>query len=67
MSSKKAGLKKQFLQLEARALRAQMNPHFIFNCMNSIKQLIQQKEEDKAITYLTAFSKTYAGRSSKFR
>ncbi|HEX5152299.1 MAG TPA: histidine kinase [Parafilimonas sp.] len=50
-------IKKTILQLEARALRAQMNPHFIFNCMNSIKQLIQQKDEDKAIAYLTAFSK----------
>jgi LytS/YehU family sensor histidine kinase len=53
----KSRIKKTILQLEARALRVQMNPHFIFNCMNSIKQLIQQKEEDKAITYLTAFSK----------
>jgi len=48
---------KELLELEAIALRAQMNPHFIFNCMNSIKALIQQKEEDKAITYLTTFSK----------
>jgi tetratricopeptide (TPR) repeat protein len=48
---------KELLELEAQALRAQMNPHFIFNCMNSIKALIQQKEEDKAITYLTTFSK----------
>jgi sensor histidine kinase YesM len=53
----KSRIKKTILQLEARALRAQMNPHFIFNCMNSIKQLIQQKDEDKAIAYLTAFSK----------
>jgi len=53
----KSRIKKTILQLEAKALRAQMNPHFIFNCMNSIKQLIQQKEEDKAIAYLTAFSK----------
>ncbi len=44
-------------ELEAKALRAQMNPHFIFNCMNSIKSLMQQKEEDKAVTYLTTFSK----------
>ena len=48
---------KALLELEAKALRAQMNPHFIFNCMNSIKSLIQQKEEDKAINYLTTFSK----------
>jgi sensor histidine kinase YesM len=44
-------------ELEMKAIRAQMNTHFIFNCMNSIKTLIQQKEEDKAITYLTTFSK----------
>ena len=48
---------KELLELEAKALRAQMNPHFIFNCMNSIKSLIQQKDEDKAVTYLTTFSK----------
>jgi sensor histidine kinase YesM len=53
----KASHEKEILELEARALRAQMNPHFIFNCMNSIKSLIQRKEEDKAITYLTTFSK----------
>src|SRR6185369_4454367 len=43
--------------LEAKALRAQMNPHFIFNCMNSIKSLIQKNEHEKAINYLTTFSK----------
>ena len=48
---------KELLELEARALRAQMNPHFIFNCMNSIKALIQRSEEDKAIRYLATFSK----------
>lgn len=53
----KAKHEKQLLELEAKALRAQMNPHFIFNCMNSIKSLIQEGEEDKAITYLTTFSK----------
>ncbi len=54
---KKTEMEHQMLELEANALRAQMNPHFIFNCMNSIKSLIQQKEEDKAINYLTTFSK----------
>jgi sensor histidine kinase YesM len=48
---------KELLELEAKALRAQMNPHFIFNCMNSIKSLIQEHEEVKAINYLTTFSK----------
>jgi hypothetical protein len=53
----KAKHEKELLELEAKALRAQMNPHFIFNCMNSIKALVQKKEEDKAINYLTTFSK----------
>ena len=48
---------KVLLELEAKALRAQMNPHFIFNCMNSIKSLIQQHEEEKSVSYLTTFSK----------
>jgi LytS/YehU family sensor histidine kinase len=48
---------KELLELEARALRAQMNPHFIFNCMNSIKALIQNDQKEKSIDYLTTFSK----------
>jgi hypothetical protein len=48
---------KALLELEAKALRAQMNPHFIFNCMNSIKSLIQMGEQNKAVVYLTTFSK----------
>ena len=48
---------KEILQLEAKALRSQMNPHFIFNCMNSIKSLIQKNENEKATGYLTIFSK----------
>jgi ligand-binding sensor domain-containing protein len=43
------------MELEAMALRARMNPHFIFNCLNSIKALIQEKEDKKAIAYLTSF------------
>ncbi len=42
-------------ELHAMALRAQMNPHFIFNCLNSIKALIQEKQDTKAIKYLTTF------------
>jgi sensor histidine kinase YesM len=53
----KHAIEKTILQLETKALRAQMNPHFIFNCMNSIKSLIQKNEQDKTVNYLTAFSK----------
>jgi LytS/YehU family sensor histidine kinase len=48
---------KELLELEAKALRAQMNPHFIFNSLNSIKSLIQQNENVKSVSYLTTFSK----------
>ena len=52
-----ADIRIQMLELEAHALRAQMNPHFIFNCLNSIKSLIQQHDEVRSVTYLTTFSK----------
>ena len=48
---------KEMLELESKALRAQMNPHFIFNCLNSIKALMQEKQTDKGVIYLTTFSK----------
>ncbi len=48
---------KELMELEAKALRAQMNPHFIFNSLNSIKSLINKNESDKAAGYLTIFSK----------
>jgi len=48
---------KELLELEAKALRAQMNPHFIFNCMNSIKAMIQEGQKERSIEYLTVFSK----------
>jgi anti-sigma regulatory factor (Ser/Thr protein kinase) len=53
----KAAHEKQLLELEAKALRSQMNPHFIFNCLNSIKSLIQEDEKEKSVSYLTTFSK----------
>lgn len=53
----KAKIEKELLELEAKALRAQMNPHFIFNCLNSIKSLIQEDQKDKSVEYLTTFSK----------
>ena len=48
---------KALLELEAKALRAQMNPHFVFNCLNSIKALMQEQQTEKGVIYLTTFSK----------
>lgn len=47
---------KQLAKAETMALRSQMNPHFLFNSLNSIKYLIQSKQDQLAITYLTKFS-----------
>jgi ligand-binding sensor domain-containing protein/anti-sigma regulatory factor (Ser/Thr protein kinase) len=48
---------REVMELEAQALRAQMNPHFIFNCLNSIKLLINEDKKRQAVIYLTTFSK----------
>jgi ligand-binding sensor domain-containing protein/two-component sensor histidine kinase len=43
--------------LEMQSLRSQMNPHFIFNTLNSINSFIIQNHTDLASEYLTKFSK----------
>jgi len=48
---------KQLVELEMQALRAQMNPHFIFNSLNSINRFILQNNKAQASEYLTKFSK----------
>ena len=40
-----------------RALRAEMNPHFIFNCLSSINRYIVKSDTKTASGYLTKFSK----------
>ncbi len=44
-------------ELEMQALRAQMNPHFIFNCLSSINRFIIKNENKAASKYLTRFSR----------
>ena len=48
---------KKTTELEMQALRAQMNPHFIFNCLSSINKYILKNEPDTASDYLTRFSR----------
>ena len=52
----KSNFQKQFAALEQRALQAQMNPHFIFNCLNTIQQYILTNDKEKANQYLTGFA-----------
>ena len=44
-------------QAEINALRSQMNPHFIFNCMNTIDSYIFLSKTDEASEFLQKFSK----------
>lgn len=53
----KQNFNKQLNETEMRALRAQMNPHFIFNCLNSINRYIVKSDHKTASNYLTKFSK----------
>jgi tetratricopeptide (TPR) repeat protein len=53
----KAALHQQATELEMQALRAQMNPHFIFNSINSINRFILQNNKLQASEYLTKFSR----------
>lgn len=54
---KQSDLQRQAADLEMQALRAQMNPHFIFNCLSSINKFILKNESRTASDYLTRFSR----------
>ena len=48
---------KKISETEMKALRAQMNPHFIFNSLNSINKYILKNDHTNASRYLTRFAK----------
>jgi ligand-binding sensor domain-containing protein len=54
---KERNLQEKMAELQQQALRAQLNPHFIFNALNSISQFISANEERQALHYLSRFSK----------
>jgi LytS/YehU family sensor histidine kinase len=51
-----AEIQAQLSKIEMKALRAQMNPHFIFNCLNSIYHFMNKKDTEQASKYLIKFS-----------
>ena len=52
-----ADIRQQIATTEMMALRAQMNPHFIFNCINGIDALIQSDDKYHATIYLNKFAR----------
>ena len=56
-SGKEAEFQRNVAETELKLLRSQLNPHFIFNSLNSISDYIEKNSSDTAIHYLTKFSK----------
>lgn len=54
--SKRERQKRQIVELELKGIRSQMNPHFLFNALSSIQNLIRKKDAVRADRYLTQFA-----------
>jgi ligand-binding sensor domain-containing protein len=54
---KEVANKDKLLEYERSVLRSQMNPHFIFNVLNSIQSAITQQKEEKSLSLLAKFAK----------
>ena len=52
-----ASLKQKIAEVQMQVLRAQMNPHFIFNSLNSIENFMMQNEKWLASDYLNKFTR----------
>ena len=54
---REAEIKNKLRELELKALKAQMNPHFIYNALNSIQSLVVDKRNEEAQEYMVKFSR----------
>lgn len=50
-------IQNEMARLERKALKAQMNPHFVFNCLNSIQNFIMKNERESAMLYLSQLAR----------
>lgn len=53
----KSTFQSELERIKMKALQAQMNPHFLFNCLNSIRLFYLKNETKKADAYITKFSR----------
>lgn len=56
---REAAFRQRITETELQALRAQMNPHFIFNSLNSIENFIMKNEKWLASEYLNKFARLF--------
>ncbi len=56
-ATEQAALTEKVNEMEQMALKAQMNPHFIFNCLNSIQEYVINTDVKGANKFITDFSK----------
>lgn len=57
LNSLRLSFENEISLLKLESLRSQMNPHFIFNALNSIKVYLIENDKEKAVYYLNKFSK----------
>jgi|GEM_PF-3727337 len=55
--NKEAKIKEQIINLQMTVLRSQMNPHFMFNSLNTVRYFVLSDQKEKAKNYLAKFSK----------
>ncbi|MDX8337669.1 histidine kinase [Draconibacterium sp. IB214405] len=53
----KAATRQRLMQLKSEALAAQLDPHFVMNCLNNISGLVNAGHKEQANTYIVKFSK----------
>ena len=53
----RAAYERRLLDLELRTLRQQMNPHFVFNALNSVRDFVRRGEREQSADYLLDFSR----------
>ncbi|TKG96536.1 hypothetical protein EYV94_04605 [Puteibacter caeruleilacunae] len=53
---RRESMDRRMRELELTAIRSQMNPHFLYNSLNSVQNLVQQQRADEAHLYLSHFA-----------